>query len=252
MSVSQNVLSASSDGPYLETFDGGTGGWLANRYDPLPVWDGAAYCYSPWYLDSNHAPPGAGYLHLLMYLYTDKALPQDHLGKRGNHFIEQNKSTNLTNAKLSVRLRGQVDLQGSQLLLLVQARAKGTTSNYVLSQQPLEVTPKWGERTLNLVPDGKQWKCLGSRWDLKDRYGCTDIETVLRDVNVDIIFVLFPLKVIPAGNVKEPDRLHPSPGHGVVPPGVKFPHFKTYEVKREFLPKGIVMFDWVRIDYASQ
>ena len=55
-------MAAKSGTTYVESFDNGAGGWIANRYDPLPVWDGIAYCYGPWYLDSNHAPPGAGYL----------------------------------------------------------------------------------------------------------------------------------------------------------------------------------------------
>src|SRR5712672_957512 len=57
---------------YVETFDNGPGGWYADRRYALPVWDGVAYCHSPWWLDANHAPPGAGYLHLLMWIYTDK------------------------------------------------------------------------------------------------------------------------------------------------------------------------------------
>ena len=55
---------------YVETFDHGPGGWVANRRDPLPVWDGVAYCFGPWFLDPNHAPPGAGYLHMLMFITT--------------------------------------------------------------------------------------------------------------------------------------------------------------------------------------
>ncbi len=110
--------------PYGENFENGPGGWLANRYEPLPILDGVAYCYSPWYLDSHHAPPGAGYLHMLMYLYTRGDLVgadrKDHL--RGNRFIEQNKSTDLTGARLTVRLRGDVDLQGAKLVLLIQGK----------------------------------------------------------------------------------------------------------------------------------
>ncbi|MCI0621470.1 MAG: hypothetical protein L0387_07345 [Acidobacteria bacterium] len=246
-------MTAISGGAYLETFDHGAGGWVANRYDPLPVWDGVAYCYGPWYLDSNHAPPGAGYLHLLMYLYTSKDLPKDHLGRIANRFIEQEKSTDLTDAKLTVRLRGQMDFQGSQLLLLVQAHTGETTANsaYVLSGQPLRIERAWSEQTLTLNADSTQWTCLGARWDLTDRYGCADLGSVLKDVNVNIMFVLFPLKIVPAGNVSEPHRLYPSPGPGEKPPGVKFPPSESYEIKREFLPKGIVMVDWVKIEYSG-
>jgi hypothetical protein len=51
--------------PYIEHFDRGTGGWLANWYDPLPIFDGVAYCFGPWYLDSHHAPPGDAALKFL-------------------------------------------------------------------------------------------------------------------------------------------------------------------------------------------
>ena len=37
-------------GTYIETFDKGPGGWIANRRDPLPVFDGVAYLHGPWYL----------------------------------------------------------------------------------------------------------------------------------------------------------------------------------------------------------
>jgi len=33
---------------YIETFDNGPGGWYADRYYALPVWDDVAHCYSPW------------------------------------------------------------------------------------------------------------------------------------------------------------------------------------------------------------
>jgi hypothetical protein len=107
----------SSRTPYIETFDHGPGGWYADRRYALSVWDGVAYCYGPWWVDANHAPPGAGYLNLIMWIYTKKNWYQaDNAYTRslpyvGSSFAEQNKSTNLTNARLSVRLRGDVDLK---------------------------------------------------------------------------------------------------------------------------------------------
>src|SRR5262245_25818511 len=96
--------------PYVETFEAGAGGWIANRNDPLPVWDGVAYCFSPWFVDPNHAPPGAGYLHLLMFLHTNaKWLRPEH---PGNAFVAQHKSTDLRDAVLTLRLRGLFDLPG--------------------------------------------------------------------------------------------------------------------------------------------
>ena len=127
---------------YTETFNDGPGGWIADLRSPLPVWDGVAYCHSPWSVDANHAPPGAGYLHLLMYLIThaDALCSLDETLHRGNRFVEDGHSTDLTNARVSVRLRGTMDfagplcnnhkpvphpgLGGLQLLLLVQAKVE--------------------------------------------------------------------------------------------------------------------------------
>src|SRR5258708_4860227 len=77
---------------YVETFDHGPGGWISNRRDPLPIFDGAAYLFGPWYLDSHHAPPGAGYLNMLMYLYTKGAKHNESLGGP-NAFVRGNYPT---------------------------------------------------------------------------------------------------------------------------------------------------------------
>jgi hypothetical protein len=226
--------------PYFESFDDGCGGWLADRGSALPVWEGVAYCHGPWYLDYWHAKPGAGYLHLLMTLHTHASqLHEYYPGYPGNRFVEGNYSTDWRDARLSVRLRGDMDLKGAQLLVLVQGEhADGAHSNYVLTGQPLNVTCDWSEQRLNLTTDPDQWLCLGSRHD-RERYGpayvCRGIENVLRDVNVDIIFVLFPLTVVPVEEVDDPDRLRA---------GV------DYHVEQASLPKGLIMFDWVKLEYA--
>jgi hypothetical protein len=238
---------------YLETFDRGPGGWIADLCSPLPVWDGVAYCVGPWSVDANHAPPGAGYLHLLMYLLTDpKAAAAFDPGQHGvNRFLADRHSTNLTDAELTVRLRGTLDLTGplcnyhrpvpcrdlggARLLLLAQARLPHTTANYVLTGQPFSVTPDWSEQTVRLAPDARQWTCLGARHDLSQVYGCGDVAAVLADVNVDLIFVLFPLRVVPVEVVDDADRRWAA---------------KDYKVDLQYLPKGLVMFDTVRIQYA--
>ena len=233
------ALSAQSRETYVENFDKGPGGWVANRYHPLPIFDGVAYCFGPWYLDSHHAPPGAGYLHMLMYLHTNPKAHNEKVGGK-NRFLEQRQSTDLTNARLTVRLRGEIDLQGAQLVLLAQAATQGTTANFVLSGQPLRITHEWSEQTITLVPEPSQWTCLGARESMKSRYGCADIAAVLKDVNVDLIFVLFPLKVVSWGEVKEPHKLRA---------GEDYPNEPSYPVYQKYLPKGIVMFDWLKIEY---
>jgi hypothetical protein len=237
---------------YTETFDTGSGGWIADLRSPLPVWDGVAYCHSPWSVDANHAPPGAGYLHLLMYLLTR----QHDAARHGpNRFVDGGFSTDLTHARLTVRLRGhldlagplcnnhvpvpQPDLGGARLVLLVQARVEGpprTTTNFVLTGQPLRVTPDWSEQTVHLTPDPEQWTCLGGRHDVTELYGYGDIGEVLSDVNVDIIFVLFPLTIVPVGEVDDIDRRWAA---------------KDYDVDMAYLPKGLIMFDTVQIDYPG-
>jgi hypothetical protein len=223
--------------PYIETFDNGPGGWVANNTEPLPVWDSVAYCYGPWYLDANHAPPGGGYLHLLMHLHTKK----EHCGsplEQDNRFIRQRQSRDLTNARLSVRLRGQMDAQGAQLVLLAQTEGPNNTwprRNFVLTGQPFEITPDWSDQTVTLVPDPAQWPCLGARHDLT-KYGCCDIAEALADVSVDLIFVLFPLKIEPITPVADPHKQWAG---------------KDYQVYQKSLPKGLVMFDTVRIDYPQ-
>ena len=227
---------------YLENFDQGDGGWYANRISALPVWDGVAYCHGPWFLDPNHAPPGAGYLHLVMWLFTDgrwyqnprvlERVPYTH-----NSFVEQGFGTRLSNARLTIRMRGEVDAKGAQLLLLAQAETDKTTANMVLSGQPFKVTKDWSEQTVTLVPDPEQWTCLGSRHDSTHKYGCDDIARVLEDVNVDIIFVWFPLDVVPrSGDL--PDMHIPRAG-------------QDYPVDRDRLPKGLIMFDYVKLQFSE-
>ena len=67
-------------------------------------------------------------------------------------------------------------------------------------------------------------------------YGCSSIAEVLCDVNVDIIFVLFPLNVVPIEDIPDKHKLRA---------GV------DYHVEQKFLPKGLIMFDWVKLKYPD-
>lgn len=243
--TSERVSDTAKPAPrtYVETFDDGPGGWYGGRKFALPVWDGVAYCYSPWWTDANHAPPGAGYLHMLLWAYTNKTHYQaddDYtraLPYRYSRFAEEGYDRNLTNAQLTVRLRGGGDFKGAQLLFLVQAQTDKTTPNFILTGQPFEITHDWSEQTVTLAPDPKQWTCLGARHDMQDEYGCDDIDKVLADVNMDIIFVLFPLKVVPAcGDIEDIN----------IPRAVK-----DYPVDQQYLPKGLIMFDTIKIEYPN-
>lgn len=231
---------------YLETFDDGPGGWLgwmAGGGGPrqLELVDGAAKTQPPWGIDFNHAPPGAGYLHLPYVLITSGHQRTDLSGP--NRFVNGGYATDLTSARFTVRLRGEMEMRGAELLLLIQAgvpRHNPTVvANLVLKGQPIAVTPDWSEQTLHLAPDPAQWLCMGTRGAGADCpiYGCAPVEQVLRDVNVDLILVLFGLDVVPAHPLQgDPHRLRAG---------------KDYPVDASRLPSGFILLDTVRIDYGK-
>jgi len=239
---------------YIETFDHGESGWLSWANRPLrpEVRDSTIISRGPWEIDPNHAPPGAGYLHLLFMLHT--FYPPDIAGSRyekvlktctPNRFVNGGFSNDLRNAKLWVRLKGEVNLRGAQLVLLAQGNvARGDDGklnwekpNYVnqaLSAQPFAITPEWSEQTITLTPDQKQWVELGARHGSETFYGKAPIEEMLRQT-IDIIFVLFPLDVRSLTPIKgDIHRLRP---------------ITDYELDRSRLPEGYVMLDEVRIEY---
>jgi hypothetical protein len=229
---------------YIETFDDGSGGWIAwlgqHRPAPAEIVDGAFISRSPWGIDSNHAEPGGGYLNLLFILFT---APQPNPGPLygplmvNNRFIEGGFPTDFRNAKITARLKGEVNLKGAQLRLHCQSTIGTKALNYVLVGQPFIVTPEWTEQTITMTTDPSQWLCLGARHDMHDVYGCGDIEEVLRDINLDIILLLHPINVVPAT---------PEP-HG--------PHYRRpeldYAVDTSYLPEGYIMMDEIRIEFAE-
>ena len=105
---------------------------------PAVIEDGALVSRSPWGIDSNHAPPGGGYLHLLFILHTAH---QDNPGESyapllgGNRFIDGGYPRDFRNARLTLRLKGEVDLQGAELRLHCQSRVGDRAINFVLTSQ---------------------------------------------------------------------------------------------------------------------
>ena len=229
---------------YRETFEDGAGGWIAwlgpGRPVPAVIEDGALVSRSPWGIDSNHAPPGGGYLHLLYILHTAR---QDNPGESyapllgGNRFVDGGYPTDFRNARLTLRLKGDVDLQGAELRLHCQSRVGDKAINFVLTSQSFEVTPEWSEQTITLVPDPEQWLCLGARHDLMDVYGWGDIDSVLQDVNIDIILLLHPLKIVPLS----PQQDGPHARRAEV----------EYEVDRSYLPSGEISLREVQIEFSD-
>ena len=226
---------------YLETFDEGPGGWwgwIDNFQGPcaLERAPSAIVARSPWWIDYNHAPPGAGYLHMLAGLTTSGRLTEAMRETGGpNHFLTGGFSTNLTAAQASFRIKGEVRQSNAQLLLLIQGNVDDLCSGWLLSAQPLEVTGQWTTQTLILNPDPDQWTPLGSRHDRADMYGVKPLTGVLANVDVNIMLVMFPLDVVPMGDIPgDPHRLRPE---------------RDYPVWRSCLPEGYVMIDEVQIRF---
>jgi hypothetical protein len=248
--------------PYIETFDAGNGGWFAwqpaaempspsdeSTIQPL-IRNGAYVTQSPWWVDSNHAPPGAGYLHLLAFLPTSPV--HAHTSGSPNAFIDQGYSTDLRNARMTLRLRGEVDLRGAELVVLAQATVPDGTANLVLTGQPFPVTSDWSEQSVTLTTDSRQWTCLGARHDLLGYYCCGEPADVLRDVDVDLILVLFPLHIVATEPVAD---IHLGrPHHRVTQPALRSGNRSPdpgYEVDWNYLPEGQIEFDTIRIDYPD-
>ena len=223
---------------YVETFEDGAGGWVgwSHGLTALETRSGVVVSRSPWWIDANHAPPGGGYLHLLFALYPTRPHMPPPVGEV-NRFVEGGFPSDFTNARMTLRLRGELDTKGTNLVLLAQARVGDRALNHVLTAQPFEVTPDWTEQTIALAPDPEQWLCLGSRHDRMDSYGWGDIADVLRDINGDIILVLHPVDVAPAGPIDH-DQHYLSAG-------------RDYEADASRLPSGYVELDEVRIEFAG-
>jgi hypothetical protein len=224
--------------PYVEDFSAGAGGWGGWRRQgenvPLAIEDGVLRIDGPWGVDAYHAPPGGGYLALLAYLHTgDDTYVPDYA--RPNHFLERGHSTDLRGARFTVRMRGDLRLRGASVVLLAQSEVGDVIANWVLTAQPLTVTPDWSEQTLTLDPDLAQWRCLGTRHDIAD-YGYAPIDDVLADVNVDLILVLYPLTVVPLKPTDDIHRLRPE---------------TDYEIDHAHLPDGHVEISSIRIDYPE-
>ncbi len=74
------------------------------------------------------------------------------------------------------------------------------------------------------------------RHDRTDYYGHVDLQTVLGDVNVDIMFILYPLTIAPMGEFDgDPHILRPE---------------KDDPVWRKHLPEGYITLDRLTIDFV--
>lgn len=229
---------------YVETFENGPGGWYAwisnfGGPKPLEFGNGTVTARSPWWIDYNHAPPGAGYLHMLACLATSG--PQAETIKEAggpNRFIAGGYPRDFTNAKMTLRLKGELLKRSAEIVVLVQGVIEGICSGWLLTGQPLQVLQQWTEQTLTFASDPAQWTALGSRHDRTDMYGVKPLEQVLRNVDVNVMLVMFPLNVVPMGSL-DGDAHVLRAGH-------------DYPVWRSKLPEGYIVLDEVRIQFAGE
>lgn len=230
---------------YIETFDNGPGGWYgwasnAEGAKRLEIENSSVISRGPWWIDYNHAPPGGGYLHLLFALNTavkrNRPSPSEEVASV-NRFVLGGFPTDFTHAQASFKLKGNLDPQGAQLLLLLQTRVNDLYVNHVLVGQPLKVTPGWSKQTLRLDPDPQQWRCLGSRHDRRNFYGWGEITETIRDVNRNLILVFYPLEVVPSESIEgDPHLLKAG---------------EDYAVDHSHLPQGKVILGEVRIEFPK-
>ena len=192
---------------YVEDFDDGPGGWMRviDNHSPigaLPVRDGVVRCQGPWWVDYNHAPPGGGYLQLLMCLITKGAAGESTREAAGeNRFVKGGYPTDFTDARISLRLRGEMEAAGTRLSVLLQGSVDGLCSGWVLTGQTFEITEDWSEQTVTCTPLASQWTSIGSRHDRTDTYGEKPLAAVLADVNVNMHLIMFPVQPRPMGRI---------------------------------------------------
>jgi hypothetical protein len=228
---------------YRETFDDGPGGWFGwidNARGPraLETRASSVITRSPWWIDYNHAPPGAGYLHMLATLMTRGPFGE-HLRETAgeNRFAAEEFPLDLTQATMTLRARGELLDRGAQVCLLLQSIQAKVCSGWMLTGRPFQVATEWTTQSITLDPDPSLWTCLGSRHDRTDFYGTLPLEAVLQNVNVNLLLTLFPLDVVPMGPIDgDPDRLRPE---------------RDYPVWRSRLPEGWLEIDEITIAFAE-
>jgi len=237
-------LSMNNELTYIETFDESCGGWIGSNGNsignsPLIRRAGALHTHSPWWVDYNHAPPGLGYLHILFTLHT-KGPFGEHLKEVGgvNRFVDEGFPRDFRGATIRARMKGEIELRGSRLHLLVQSKIEDVTASWLLMSSTFEVTPDWTEQSVILEDNETAWSWLGVRHDRKDFYGIKPLGHVLADVNTNILLVLFPLDVVPMGPLcGDPHQLRAG---------------KDYPLWTSRLPEGYVDLDEVRIHFPGK
>jgi hypothetical protein len=212
---------------YRHDFSGGSGGWLTVALDVAPdqLPEGALSCWneglrkncyvpvgtsngqmmlkSPWYLDPNHAPPGAGYLALLTWVYL-----RGYAGADTEHLTE----IDLRDLTLRASMKSEgLDVKAGALYFWFQMLGPdGRYVNYAYTARSVNALlreDRFTELRLRLRPDPASWTCLGASQARAEYYGCLPLDQAMSHVNADFGFIILPVDELaipeaqPAGTV---------------------------------------------------
>ncbi|MBM3932923.1 MAG: hypothetical protein FJ319_01250 [SAR202 cluster bacterium] len=244
---------------YVETFDNGPGGWATyERHTVLRALEhrnGVVTNRSPFMLDSNHAYPGGGYFLIVAFLMT---LPSPGFDSEieavagTNAFLEGGYPADFTNARVTVRLKGEGDTKGARLVLHTAAEVGDLIVPAQLVGQPIEITRTWSEQTVTMAPEQSQWNMMGGNWSKGKRYRFGTINEVLPQVK-NLIFVLSDIDVVPAAPMKVDSAKITFGEPAQIPPGLE-PRYilragRDYPVDWTLLPSGSIAIDTVKIEF---
>lgn len=220
------------------------------------------------WIDANHAPH---YLHLPFILWTTPTTASLSSTTSGtNRFVSGGHPRDFRDARVTLRLRGVgFDGRGASLKLLVQGAvsgmAPGQTLNFVYEAETFDVTEEWSEQTITVRSEPAGWTYLSSRDDLADKYvggdRLNDITELLADVNLDILFVLHNVAVVPApGEEVDSTRLHSLwPRNGDLPeaapgggPSLAYDGVVPFDFAADSarLPTGAIELERIEVHYA--
>jgi hypothetical protein len=204
---------------YRATFDDGTDGWdsLTTATSRNVQWSqtggrSGGYIFSdgPWWLDTNHGPPGGpADLNIVAWTWSWRLIPNAH-----DHLID------FRNSRVSMWIRGEdVDLKGSHLVFWIQSRLRNSakSANYAYTSKPLDAAlngGEWTQLSFDLPNNESDWTCLGTTAAKEDTYTCTGLNEALGDVTTDFGLILYPLNFRPSLAPEDaafPDRWQGSP-----------------------------------------
>jgi hypothetical protein len=152
-----------------------------------------------------------------------------------NRFVSDKYPIDFTNARIKVRIRGELEPAGANVCVLVQGMQDGICSGWVLHGQPIRVQPEYTETTVICKPDESQWTCLGSRHDRRETYGVKPLNKILSNVDVNVYLILFPVKPRPMGPIPgDPHILRAGRDYPIWPSSIAQGYVGVDRIEMEF------------------